>query len=168
MPCLANVFVPSRLLLTTKRCSGRMAHSHSYGAPKTRESLSLIQSVGPSRNEMADLNISHGHRKGYSQHGDYMFGCLSTPNLSLISSPSYEPVAKIRVTGKDDSLQRALDARCASAVCNQLRTQSSEEEMRCTLPQNIEEDVDGCNQALQGITDAAGTTGFSRAFEDTG
>jgi hypothetical protein len=55
-------------------------------------------------------------------------------------------------TGKDDSLQRALDYRCTNAVCNQLKTQSSEEAMRCTLPQNVEEDVDGCKYALLCIT----------------
>ncbi|EMR64911.1 hypothetical protein UCREL1_8114 [Eutypa lata UCREL1] len=56
---------------------------------------------------------------GYTQHGDYVFGW------------------------EDDSLQRAMDSRCNGAVCGVLKTQSSEEAMKCTKQRVVEEDIDG-------------------------
>ncbi|KAG7284325.1 hypothetical protein NEMBOFW57_010697 [Staphylotrichum longicolle] len=62
---------------------------------------------------------STNDKTGYTQHGDYVFGW------------------------KDNSLQRAMDARCTGDVCSELQHQTFEESIKCTLPQTVEDDVDG-------------------------
>ena len=74
---------------------------------------------GGIRNRRA-LFLTRTSRNGYSQHGDYVFGW------------------------KGDSLQRAMNARCNGAVCSALKTQSSEEAMKCTKPPMVKESIDGC------------------------
>ncbi|KAI0884174.1 uncharacterized protein GGS22DRAFT_165041 [Annulohypoxylon maeteangense] len=71
---------------------------------------------------------STNDKDGYSQHGDYVFGW------------------------EGDSLQRAMDARCNGAVCNALKTQSSEAAMKCTKPRVVEEDIDGWTTSIPGQT----------------
>ncbi|RWA04368.1 hypothetical protein EKO27_g10736 [Xylaria grammica] len=66
-------------------------------------------------------------KSGYSQHGDYVFGW------------------------KDDSLQRAMDARCNGAVCGELEIQSSESAMKCTKSRTVQEDIDGWLTEIPGM-----------------
>jgi hypothetical protein len=66
------------------------------------------------------LDLKRMRRDGYSQHGDYVFGW------------------------KDDSLQRAMDARCNGDTCSALKTQTSEEAMKCTKSPTVNEEIDGC------------------------
>ncbi|KAF2737781.1 hypothetical protein EJ04DRAFT_590454 [Polyplosphaeria fusca] len=69
---------------------------------------------------------STGDQLGYSSHGDYVFGW------------------------KDDSLQRAMDARCDGDACSVMKSQSAEEYMKCTKPKTVEEDVDGWLTSIPG------------------
>ncbi|CAG8980966.1 hypothetical protein HYALB_00012298 [Hymenoscyphus albidus] len=67
---------------------------------------------------------STGDQKGYSQHGDYVFGW------------------------QDDSLQRAMDTRCTGDTCAVLKTQSTEDSMKCTKNQTVDDDLHGCEYTL--------------------
>ncbi|KAK3356426.1 hypothetical protein B0T25DRAFT_621668 [Lasiosphaeria hispida] len=71
---------------------------------------------------------STGDSRGYTQHGDYVFGW------------------------KGDSLQRAMNARCNNDVCKEINTQTVEEAMKCTKHRVVEEDVDGWLHSLPGDT----------------
>ncbi|KAL2156799.1 hypothetical protein VTH82DRAFT_1545 [Thermothelomyces myriococcoides] len=69
---------------------------------------------------------STNDKDGYTQHGDYVFGW------------------------KDDSLQRAMDARCTGDVCDVLERQSVEESVKCTIEQTVKDDVDGWVASIPG------------------
>lgn len=64
-------------------------------------------------------NVLTLDRTGFGSHGDYMFGW------------------------KDDSLQRAMDSPCY-VNCPTLKTQSVSEMNKCSVPNTVDEDFDGC------------------------
>lgn len=106
-------------LSITRTCGPQMGRSRLFGALATSESFPLHSPL------LLLFNYSDKiFRNGYSQHGDYVFGW------------------------KDDSLQRAMDARCDGDVCKVLETQTADEAMKCTKSRVVNEEIDGCKSKL--------------------
>ncbi len=66
---------------------------------------------------------SNGDKNGFSTHADYVFGW------------------------KGDSLQRTMDAHCYVS-CSTLKTQSIAQQNKCTVPDMVKENIDGCKLYL--------------------
>ena len=92
-----------------------MARSLSSGAPVTSKSLPCNHRPKPRK-----CGADAGRSDGYSQHGDYVFGW------------------------KDDSLQRAMNANCNGDKCKELKSQSSADAMKCTIPPLYKEEINSC------------------------
>jgi hypothetical protein len=81
--------------------------------------------------ETKDANpfvLSFGDSNGYGTHADYLFGW------------------------KDDSLQKAMDSSCMFTGCENgrpLKSQAVREMNRCSVPEMVGEDIDGCKCLLR-------------------
>lgn len=113
--------------------TGKCPNSHPVQIPQlmyevrwqTQEFTELWKSEYPEAGSQPFV-WSTGDSKGFSQHGDYMFGW------------------------KDDSLQRAMDNRCTGDTCKVLDFQKFEEATKCGVPRLVHEDVDGWLETLPG------------------
>ena len=55
---------------------------------------------------------------------------------------------------KDDSLQRAMDARCNGDACEALKSQTVEEAIKCTKSQVVKEDIDDCKSHFRTVLES--------------